>query len=95
MNWKTQTRSTLGAAAAAGFLVDRTRLELLGSAYAVDVGLLAQLVHCLCLLLFLYLTEKENAESVVQFLLDFLCIAQEVKMKSILMPKEGILYLFI
>jgi len=58
LRWKMQSRSMLDAAAADGFVIDRTKLELLGSkalgsAYAVDVRLLAQQFHCLCLLLFL------------------------------------------
>lgn len=49
-----QSGSLLGAAAADGFLVDRAWLvgiKTLGHAYAADMRLLAQLFHCLCLLL--------------------------------------------
>lgn len=49
-----QSGSMLGAAAADGFLVDRAWLvgiKTLGHAYAADMRLLAQLFHCLCLLL--------------------------------------------
>lgn len=99
LNWKLKSGAAFGAASADGFSVDRSRLELLGSkilgsAYAMDVRLLAQLSLSLSATAPVTWLERKML-SLIQFLLDFLLIVQEAQKKIYLNAKKIFWHLYI